>query len=153
MELISGRAERQRVQILDDFPDEPAIVEADPAQLRQVMLNLLLNALDALPDGGHIDITISSTRSPNWHEQTQSNSRKQWTLISIHDSGEGFATEILDRLFEPFSSTKETGTGLGMSICRRIVEAHGGIITASNSPQGGAVISVTLPPFDSDSSA
>ena len=153
VELISGRAERQRVQILDDFPDEPAIVEADPAQLRQVMLNLLLNALDALPDGGHIDITISSTRSPNWHEQGQSNSRKQWTLISIHDSGEGFATEILDRLFEPFSSTKETGTGLGMSICRRIVEAHGGVITASNSPQGGAVISVTLPPFDSNSSA
>ena len=146
VELISGRAERQRVQILDDFPDTPVMVEADAAQLRQVMLNLLLNALDAMPDGGHIDVTISSTRSPHWRDQTEVDSQKLWALISIHDSGEGFAHEILDRLFEPFSSTKETGTGLGMSICRRIVEAHGGVITASNSPQGGAVIAVSLPP-------
>ena len=148
VELVSGRADRQRVQILDDFPDEPAMVEADPAQLRQVVLNLLLNALDAMPDGGRIDVTISQTRSPHWQSKSEAVSSKAWTLLSIHDSGEGFATEILDRLFEPFSSTKETGTGLGMSICRRIVEAHGGVITASNSPQGGAVIDVTLPPIE-----
>ena len=146
VELISGRAERQRVQILDDFPDLPVMVEADGAQLRQVMLNLVLNALDAMPDGGRIDVTISSTRSPKWSGSTETVHAKPWTIISIHDSGEGFATEILDRLFEPFSSTKETGTGLGMSICQRIVEAHGGVITASNSPQGGAVISISLPP-------
>ena len=146
VELISGRAERQRVQILDDFPESPVMVEADAAQLRQVMLNLLLNALDAMPDGGQIDVNISSTRPPNWNELPESDRIKPWTIVSIHDSGEGFATEILDRLFEPFSSTKETGTGLGMSICQRIVEAHGGVITASNSPQGGAVISLSLPP-------
>jgi two-component system sensor histidine kinase HydH len=146
VELISGRADRQRVQILDDFPDVPVMVEADAAQLRQVMLNLLLNALDALPDGGRIDVTISNTRSPHWQEQTGTAPERLWTLVSIHDSGKGFATEILDRLFEPFSSTKETGTGLGMSICQRIVEAHGGMITASNSPQGGAVLTMSLPP-------
>ena len=146
VELVSGRADRQRVQILDDFPDEPVIVEADPAQLRQVVLNLLLNALDAMPDGGRIDVTIAHTRSPHPQDLSKSVSGKAWTILSIHDSGEGFATEILNRLFEPFSSTKETGTGLGMSICRRIVEAHGGIITASNSPQGGAVIDLLLPP-------
>ncbi len=148
VELVSGRADRQRVQILDDFPDEPVMVEADPAQLRQVVLNLLLNALDAMPDGGRIDVTISRTRSPHGQNKSETVSGKAWTLLSIHDSGEGFATEIIDRLFEPFSSTKETGTGLGMSICRRIVEAHGGIITASNSPQGGAVIDVSLPPIE-----
>ncbi len=148
VELVSGRADRQRVQILDDFPEEPVMVEADPAQLRQVVLNLLLNALDAMPDGGRIDVTISQTRSPHWQSKSEGDSSNAWTLLSIHDSGEGFASEILDRLFEPFSSTKETGTGLGMSICRRIVEAHGGIITASNSPQGGAVIDVSLPPVE-----
>ena len=148
VELVSGRAERQRVQILDDFPDEAVMVEADPAQLRQVVLNLLLNALDAMPDGGRIDVTISRTRSPHPQKVSQTVSGKAWALLSIHDSGEGFATEILDRLFEPFSSTKETGTGLGMSICRRIVEAHGGVITASNSPQGGAVIDLLLPPVE-----
>ncbi len=146
VELISGRAERQRVQILDDFPESPVMVEADAAQLRQVMLNLLLNALDALPDGGRIDVTISTTRSPNWQPPDEKPSAKSWTIVSIHDSGQGFAIEILDRLFEPFSSTKETGTGLGMSICQRIVEAHGGVVTASNSPQGGAVIAMFLPP-------
>ena len=146
VELISSRADRQRVQILDDFPNRPVMVEADAGQLRQVMLNLLLNALDALPEGGQIHITIASTSSPHAHDDPQGHRDKPWTLVSIHDSGEGFATEILDRLFEPFSSTKETGTGLGMSICRRIVEAHGGVVTASNNPLGGAVISVSLPP-------
>ena len=146
VELISGRAERQRVLILDDFPEHPVMVEADTAQLRQVMLNALLNALDAMPDGGRIDISISTSRSPYWKDSYDQLNNRPWTIVSIHDSGEGFATEILDRLFEPFSSTKETGTGLGMSICRRIVEAHGGVINATNSPQGGAVISITLPP-------
>src|SRR5262249_41205985 len=136
------------VQILDDFPETAVIVEADAAQLRQVMLNLLLNALDAMPDGGRIDVTISTTRSPNWKGSAEDLLGKPWTIISIHDSGEGFSVEMLDRLFEPFSSTKETGTGLGMSICQRIVEAHGGVIVASNSPQGGAVISISLPPVD-----
>ena len=148
VELISGRADRQRVQILDDFPDWPVMVEADPAQLRQVMLNVFLNALDALPDGGRIDVTISQARSPHWTVTTDTIHSKPWTVISIHDSGNGFAPEILDRLFEPFLSTKETGTGLGMSICQRIIEAHGGRITPSNSPQGGAVITVSLPPVD-----
>ena len=148
VELVSGRAERQRVRILDDFPDDPVIVEADAAQLRQVMLNLLLNALDAMPDGGQIDVTISRTRSPQWNHSSAAIHHRLWTMISIHDSGAGFASEILDRLFEPFSSTKETGTGLGMSICRRIVEAHSGEISVTNSPQGGAVITVVLPPVE-----
>ena len=146
VEFISGRAERQQVQIFDDFPSMPVMVEADPSQLRQVLLNLFLNAFDAMPDGGRVDVTISSTRSPYWKSSDEAIHAKPWTLISIRDSGEGFATEMLDRLFEPFSSTKETGTGLGMSICQRIVEAHGGAITAANSPQGGAIISVMLPP-------
>lgn len=146
VELISGRAERQRVRILDDFPETPVMVEADAAQLRQVMLNLLLNSLDALSDGGQIDVSISTTRSPKWLTSTEPIHTQPWTIVSIHDSGPGFASDILDRLFEPFSSTKETGTGLGMSICQRIVEAHGGVISASNSPQGGAVISISLPP-------
>ncbi|WP_010587588.1 sensor histidine kinase [Schlesneria paludicola] len=146
VELISGRADRQRVQIFDDFPDTPVIVEADAAQLRQVMLNVLLNALDALPDGGRVDVTISNTRSPDWHGSSDTVRTKPWTIISIHDSGKGFASEMLERLFEPFFSTKETGTGLGMSICQRIIEAHGGVISASNSPQGGAIVSLSLPP-------
>ena len=146
VELISGRAERQRVQIFDDFPETPVIVEADAAQLRQVMLNVLLNALDALPDGGRIDVMICTIRSPNWRGSAGTVDPKPWTNISIHDSGKGFPPEMLDRLFEPFFSTKETGTGLGMSICQRIIEAHGGVINAANSPQGGAIISLSLPP-------
>jgi signal transduction histidine kinase len=148
VEFISGRAERQRVQILDDFPDSPVMVEADAAQLRQVMLNLLLNALDAMPNGGQIDVNMTRGRPSNPQGAIESGLNNSWTIVSIHDSGEGFAAEILDRLFEPFSSTKETGTGLGMSICQRIVEAHGGLISASNSPQGGAVVTVSLPPID-----
>ena len=63
----------------------------------------------------------------------------------MRDDGPGIAAEVQKRLFEPFVSTKETGLGLGLSICRRLVEAHGGVIHGANAPEGGAVFTFTLP--------
>ena len=71
VELISGRAERQRVQIFDDFPETPVMVEADASQLRQVMLNVMLNSLDAIPNGGQIDVSISGIRPPSGKENSE----------------------------------------------------------------------------------
>lgn len=134
VDLISARAEQQHVSLLSHSPVHPAMVEADGGQIRQVLLNLLFNALDALPDGGlvHIDTIPESRRGDGY-------------VIRIADNGVGLPNDLGERIFEPFVSTKETGTGLGLPICRRIIEAHGGEITAATGSDGGAEFIVWLP--------
>jgi two-component system, NtrC family, sensor histidine kinase HydH len=96
-------------------------------------VNLLLNALDALPHGGEIRLEVRPTVDP------------PRAIVRIHDSGPGIAAPILARLFEPFVSGKETGLGLGLSISQRLLEANGGSITGENASEGGAVFTLTLP--------
>jgi len=131
LELVSARASRQGVSIRSDFPSQPLLVEADQELLRQVFLNLMLNALDALPHGGAIQVAAAGS--------------DDGVTVTVDDDGPGISAELRDQIFEPYVSTKETGLGLGLAICRRIVDAHGGRITATNGPAGGAVFTVQLP--------
>lgn len=148
VELVLARAQSQGVELRRNDPQHPVMADIDLAQMNQVILNLLLNSLDMLASGGWIEITIRS------HDSLVAAPRRSDSLagptITIRDSGPGFAPEILSRLFQPFVSTKETGTGLGLSICQRIVETHQGIITATNCVDGGAMITITLPPQSRD---
>jgi signal transduction histidine kinase len=133
--LVSGRAKRQGVQIETDLPPEGSIViHADMGQVRQVLLNLLLNALDATPEGGMIEIRVRIDTDPSLQ-----------LAIAVADTGPGLPAELGPKIFEPFVSTKVTGIGLGLSICKRILEAHEGEIVAANRPEGGAVFTVFLP--------
>lgn len=132
VQLLQARAERQGVRIERRFPDKPMLLQADVGQVRQVMLNLLLNALDAVAGGGTIWLEL--------HPE-----KENWLVLSVADSGGGLPAGLGAQIFEPFVSTKETGLGLGLSICKRIVEAHEGAIQADNRPEGGAVFTVRLP--------
>jgi two-component system sensor histidine kinase HydH len=147
--LIEGRARRQKVDLCTDCPLEPITRIIDPGHIHQVLLNLLLNSLDALPHGGQIRITVRPTRSAecqgNRSALPVSRSALEVVEVRVQDSGPGIAAHIHDRLFEPFVSSKETGLGLGLSICKRLIEAHGGTIHGENSLEGGAVFSFTLP--------
>jgi signal transduction histidine kinase len=134
VERIRARAELQGVTLGVDLPAH-AYVEADANQLQQVLYNLLFNALDAQPAGGAIRIGLGVLR-PGWLE------------LLLEDEGPGLPTQIRDRVFEPFVSTKETGMGLGLSICRRVVESHGGEIAAADRAGGGTVFAVRLPAAD-----
>ena len=131
MGLVRGRAAQQNVQVQLEIEDEQIVVLADAEQLRQVVVNLVLNSLDALPRGGTIVISVVS--------------RAGYVEISVHDSGLGISSDMLPNLFQPFSSNKETGLGLGLVISKRIIEDHGGSISAENSAIGGAVFSLRLP--------
>jgi len=133
VQLVTPRAEQQSVDMFVAAPPNPLRVSADPEQLRQVLLNLLLNALDALGAGGRIDISANFD-----FEQRQ-------VVLKITDSGPGIPESIRDKLFEPFVSSKSSGTGLGLTICRRIIENHGGTLTAANGLDGGAVFTIHLP--------
>ncbi|MES2791351.1 MAG: ATP-binding protein [Planctomycetota bacterium] len=184
LELVSARAAQQEVQLAHRFPDHPVQVYADASQFRQVLLNLVLNALDALPDGGKVEVRVetraddqasgrltpdalrlaefalaptglresedggSSDNHLSRHALVQpsrvSMVEAGWCVVSVRDNGIGMPPELVERIFEPFVTTKETGHGLGLSTCRRVVQAHGGTISAVNRPDGGAVFTFRL---------
>jgi two-component system sensor histidine kinase HydH len=131
--LLEGRARRQHVTIKTDVPPQPVELFLDAEQIHQVLVNLILNALDAMPHGGEVRIEVRTTGDP------------AGVRVRVRDTGRGIAAPVLARLFEPFVSGKETGLGLGLSICRRLLEAHGGTIVGENDPEGGAAFTFTLP--------
>lgn len=117
-----------------------ALLEVDPVQIQQVLVNLLRNAVEALaenpPDRPRcLRIDVSEDRAA------------AMVRFRIADSGPGIDPNIKDRLFEPFVTSKEKGMGMGLSVCRRIVEAHGGTIEVADWDAGGTVFTVGLPRF------
>jgi two-component system, NtrC family, sensor histidine kinase HydH len=133
LNLIDGRSRHQRIAVICPVRDEPLWVVGNVEQLHQVFVNLLINAIEAMPQGG--ELTVAARRS----------SDRAAVIIEVSDTGPGIPRETLAHLFEPFVTTKERGTGLGLAISRRIVEAHGGSIRAANRAERGAVFTVELP--------
>ncbi len=136
-EFISVQARARSITLHHARPADSILIEADAAQLRQVLLNLLLNALDAGKPGSDIWVTACTKLGESGAPAV--------ATVSVSDNGHGLPNQIKDDLFEPFVSSKPTGIGLGLAICRHIIQAHGGMITASNRPGGGAVFSLELP--------
>jgi signal transduction histidine kinase len=132
-DLTRARAEQQHVEVAVRVPSGPVPALVDPGQLTTVLVNLFLNAVDAMPHGGELGVELAA--APGGGAQ-----------LTVTDTGPGIPPAVADRLFTPFVTTKPTGTGLGLSISRRIVEEHGGAVTAGNRPGGGARFLVTLPP-------
>lgn len=151
-ELVQPQASRQNVELQLNLPDHPIITRVDAPQLRQVLLNLMLNSLDAMSETGWIQISLTeipnlSTDEMTLHDAVRrtKTSGSESIQITVTDNGQGFPEELIPRAFEPFLSTKETGTGLGLSICRRIVTAHGGTIQVSRPREGGTQFAIRLP--------
>ena len=142
--VLAARAARRHISIEYRTPDRAIVLDADEAQLRQITLNLLLNALDAVADNDTIWIDIGAG-SRLAADGSASLEPARGAFLCVADNGRGLPTKDYDRIFEPFFSTKETGLGLGLAICHRIVESHGGSIEVSARPGGGAVFNVFLP--------
>lgn len=153
LELIATRARGQGVELDWQPSDEPRLATVDPVQIRQLLLNLLLNALDAQPRGGVIELALAErTRAEMPPEQNSDSDQPlgdgapdAWLALIVADHGPGIAADAMAEIFEPFVTTKETGTGLGLSICQRIAAAHGGRLTAGNRAAGGAEFILWLP--------
>ena len=136
LRLVSADAALRRITINLELSAGLPVVQGDRIHLQQVVLNLILNAMEAMAksSAGERRITVRTRQTSDDDVE-----------ISVTDSGPGIELPILPRLFEPFFTTKQNGMGMGLAICHRIVEAHAGRIRAENQPAGGAVFHVTLP--------
>lgn len=132
--FLAPLMDRDQTELVIDTPDLPIIVFIDPDRLRQALLNLVNNAREAAGDGGRVSLTITATDTA--------------ASIIIQDNGPGVPPSECDRIFEPFYSTRDTGTGLGLALVQRFVQEAGGTVTCdecSTNETTGAVFRVTLP--------
>jgi two-component system, LuxR family, sensor kinase FixL len=125
------------VRVTMDFDPKADLVVADRIQIQQVIINLLRNSVDAMRGIAPAELRVRVVLRPDG-----------FTEVSVSDTGSGLSEEVRGRLFEPFTTTKKEGMGVGLSICRTIVEAHGGGIEASNNAGPGATFVFTLPAAD-----
>jgi len=133
--ILNSELQARQAKLLVEIPNELPPVYGDRVHLQQVMLNLLLNSLDALDESTDENRRIFIQASQIEDGMIQ---------IVLSDNGTGIEPEKLPHLFEPFFTTKEDGMGIGLAISKAIVDAHGGKITAENSPRGGTVVRFTL---------
>jgi nitrogen fixation/metabolism regulation signal transduction histidine kinase len=127
----------QRIQLTRRFDAHAPILRADAGRLRQLLHNLMKNALEAIGDA----------RKPHIEVATQDivENAQKWIELSVADNGPGLPEGFGERWFEPYTSSKQRGTGLGLAVVKKIAEEHGGSVRAQNRETGGAVFSVRLP--------
>jgi signal transduction histidine kinase len=123
------------------------MVPADSNQLQQVFLNLLANAVDAMPTGGELHVKTMLEEVPDIGLGRRHSEHGRYIAVSIRDSGQGIAEEYLSRIFDPFFTTKEAGrgTGIGLAVCSQIIHAHGGSIAVQSHPGEGSTFTIRLP--------
>jgi signal transduction histidine kinase len=128
--LVRHAALRQQVAIIDDLPAYLPMVDCDAEQMKQVLLNVVLNAIQASPVGGRVIVKAFVQRGQLY--------------VEVCDEGCGMSAEQLERMFEPFFTTKESGTGLGLAVAANIVEQHGGLLLAEKNPDKGMTFRLEL---------
>lgn len=137
--VLADPAATAGIEVDDDLPDRPLPVWGNADELDQVCMNLVVNALDAMPDGGHLRVTGVGAR--------EASARSGWIGVAVEDTGVGIPEADRQRIFEPFWTTKPDGkgTGLGLSICLGLVRSHGGEIEVASEAGKGTRVSVTFP--------
>ena len=132
--LVRNEIDRNQVVLRTRLTDDLPPIQGDRVQLQQVILNLVVNAIEAMHDHEPRELLITSSKD-----------EAENVLVSVRDSGPGLDPQTVDRIFQSFFTTKPSGMGMGLSICRSIVEAHGGQLSARANEPRGALFEVALP--------
>jgi two-component system sensor histidine kinase HydH len=133
LKMIERDAQAKGIQIITSFASEITYVALDPDRINQVLLNLYLNAIEAMRDGGTLSVTLSRDE------------RRQGAKITVSDTGIGIKQEDLIHIFDPYFTAKQSGTGLGLAIVHKTIEAHKGEVRVESEPGKGTTVTVVLP--------
>jgi len=145
-ELLGALARKRGITVTIENPDEPLLAEVDPAQMQQVLANLVPNALQAMGDGGRLTIRLGRRHAVP--PADLGGNAADFATITVEDEGAGIAPEQLAHVFEPFFTTQDVGegTGLGLSVAWGIVRDHGGWIDVESEPGRGSRFTILLHP-------
>jgi signal transduction histidine kinase len=149
--LLSPQMKRRQILLTTDFSDDIPEIYVDDTQIEQVLINLFLNAIDAMPDGGKLQVkTFRKNMSLLDHFDSRietTSNELNYVLIEIKDTGTGIPDHHLDKIFNPFFTTKQNGLGLGLSICSRLISENGGSLDVQSKIGKGTSITIALPAF------
>lgn len=133
LRLIRGQAAEKYIKIETDFSSIVKNIQVDTDRINQVLLNLYLNAIESMQDGGSLNVALSTDE------------KKKWLIIKVADNGTGIRKEDIAHIFDPYFTTKPSGTGLGLAIVHNIIDAHDGKMEVESSPGKGTTITLFLP--------
>jgi len=135
LDYVGPQVKDRPVTVNVDKVDREVAAAVDVNMMRRILMNLVLNAIEAVGEEGTVTITMESYRGSAGYA----------VRICVEDTGPGIPEAVRSKIFDPFFTTKDTGTGLGLAIVHRLVECHGGVITAGNKRKGGAIFTILLP--------
>ena len=131
LNFLEPQIRENHILVTREFESDLPVVMTDQGLLYQAFLNVLINAMQSMESGGKIRVEISA--------------KNRWVTVVFKDSGRGVSDDVLGKVWDPFFTTKEAGSGLGLGIVRNIVKSHGGEVSIANRPEDGALVTVTLP--------
>ena len=133
LKLIESESLKKNIKVKTDFPSSMNEVFIDPDRINQVLLNLYLNAIEAMENGGRLTVALLSDEE------------NKWIKIIVKDTGTGIKKEDLAHIFDPYFTTKPSGTGLGLAIVHNIIDAHSGKMKVKSDPQKSTTVTLFLP--------
>jgi signal transduction histidine kinase len=131
VDFYAPQAQLQRVQLRLQRPDTPIVIDIDPRLIKQAVLNLMINGLQAMPDGGELILRLNADRDE--------------ARVDVIDTGPGIDPEVVAMIFQAYYTTKRGGTGLGLAMAKRIAEEHGGRLTVTSERGKGSDFTIALP--------
>jgi hypothetical protein len=143
--MAGGKAKEQGIEFERGYPPELPRVLVDGEQIKNSFVNVLVNAFQAMPQGGRLSIAARQVSGADPSSGSPLSSNGRWVEVSFRDTGCGIASDDLPRVFEPYFTTKEVGIGLGLALTKKIVEEHGGSIALDSALDEGTTVRIRLP--------
>jgi two-component system NtrC family sensor kinase len=147
LDFLDHQMQKQDVRVEKDLKDNLPLVKGDSDQIQQVFLNLILNAIQSMPEGGMLHLAAAS----KWcSRQDMEEGQRQYVEVHVEDTGMGMEPEVLQKIFKPFYTTKDKGTGLGLTVSLGIVQDHDGWIDVKSEVEKGSLFRVYLPVLEEE---
>ena len=143
--LTESEATQRGIQLSRQLSADVRSMHLDADKIQQVLLNVIINAIQAMPEGGRLTVRSEWRERPPDGMEVEGREGQEGVLITAEDTGVGIPEDAIEKIFESFYTTKEEGTGLGLTIVRKIVRAHGGELTLESKPGAGTSVGIWLP--------